>query len=142
MGEAPDYGLSWLVREHPEAVRCEYAVNEGAGDRVELGGRVLYLCSSAEKMSAPFVLRVHGKSGHASMPGIADNALVRASRLIERLGEFRDEPQLTPETTGFLEALLGSVPSAAEALDAAARIDPLAAETLQPLLALTVAPTM
>jgi acetylornithine deacetylase/succinyl-diaminopimelate desuccinylase-like protein len=142
MGEPPDYGLSWLVEAHPEAVRCEYAVNEGAGDRVELGGKVLYLCSSAEKMSSPFHLRVHGKSGHASMPGIADNALVKAAPLIERLGEFRDEPRLTPETTGFLEALLGSVPTAAEALDAAARVDPLAAETLQPLLALTVAPTM
>ena len=34
-----DFGLQWLVREHPEAVRCEYALNEGAGDRVVLGGR-------------------------------------------------------------------------------------------------------
>src|SRR5207248_2130333 len=87
-------------------------------------------------------LRVHGRSGHASMPAIADNALVKAARLIERLGEFRGEPRLAPETKGFLEAILGSVPGAAEALDAAARVDPLAAETLQPLLSLTVAPTM
>src|SRR5262249_5274490 len=49
MGEDPDYGLSWLVQAEPEAVRCEYAINEGAGDRVEFGGRVVYLCSSAEK---------------------------------------------------------------------------------------------
>src|SRR5690348_12000932 len=26
MGEGIDYGLSWLVEEHPESVRCEYAV--------------------------------------------------------------------------------------------------------------------
>jgi acetylornithine deacetylase/succinyl-diaminopimelate desuccinylase-like protein len=142
MGEEPEQGLAWLVQAHPDAVRCEYAVNEGAGDRVELGGRVLYLCSSAEKMSAPFVLRVHGKSGHASMPGIADNALVKAAPLIERLGEFHDTPRLNPETEGFLEAVLGRVPAAEEALEAAARLDPLAAETLEPLLALTVAPTM
>ena len=142
MGEAPDYGLSWLVEAHPDAVRCEYAVNEGAGDRVELGGRVLYLCSSAEKMSAPFILRVHGKSGHASMPGIAENALVKAAPLIERLGQFRDTPQLNPETEGFLEAILGRVPTAEEALEAATQLDPLAAETLEPLLTLTVAPTM
>src|SRR5262249_38547262 len=38
VGDDPDYGLSWLCREHPDAVRCEYAVNEGAGDRVEIGG--------------------------------------------------------------------------------------------------------
>ena len=34
VGDDPDFGLSWLCREHPEAVRAEYAVNEGAGDRV------------------------------------------------------------------------------------------------------------
>ena len=78
----------WLCREHPDAVRAEYLLNEGAGDRVEIGGRPFYLCSTAEKMTSPFMLRVHGRSGHASMPGIADNALVKAAKLIERLGEF------------------------------------------------------
>ena len=72
VGEEPDFGLSWLCREHPDAVRCEFAVNEGAGDRVEVGGHVFYLCAAAEKMSSPFVLRVHGRSGHASLPSIAD----------------------------------------------------------------------
>jgi acetylornithine deacetylase/succinyl-diaminopimelate desuccinylase-like protein len=142
LGEGTDYGLSWLCREHPEAVRCEYAINEGAGDRVELGGRVLYLGSSAEKRSSPFVLHVRGRSGHGSMPGIADNALVKAARLIDRLGEFRPEPRLTPETEGFLAMLAGGVPLAAEALSVARAIDPIAAETIEPLLGLTVAPTM
>jgi acetylornithine deacetylase/succinyl-diaminopimelate desuccinylase-like protein len=142
LGEGIDYGLSWLCREHPEAVRCDYAVNEGAGDRVELGGRVLYLCSAAEKRSSPFVLHVHGRSGHGSMPGIADNALVKAARLIERLGEFAPEPRLTPETEGFLAALADRVPPAGEALAAVRAIDPVAAELVEPLLGLTVAPTM
>ncbi len=79
-----DVGLSWLVREHPEAVLTDYCVNEGGGERVLVGGRPVYLCTTAEKMSAPFRLAVHGRSGHASMPGIADNALLRAARLIER----------------------------------------------------------
>src|SRR3954453_2698894 len=47
--EAGDgFGLQWLVEAHPEAVRADFSVNEGAGDRVELGGKVLYLCSTAE----------------------------------------------------------------------------------------------
>jgi acetylornithine deacetylase/succinyl-diaminopimelate desuccinylase-like protein len=142
LGEGVDYGLSWLCREHPEAVRCECAVNEGAGDRIELGGRVLYLCSSAEKRSSPFVLHVRGRSGHGSMPGIADNALVKAAKLIERLGIFETEPRLTPETKGFLAAICDAVPDADEALEAARSIDPVAAEMLEPLLGLTVAPTM
>ena len=66
--------------------------------------RSLYLCSTAEKMSSPFLLRVHGRSGHASMPAIADNALVKAAPLIERLGAFSIEPTLIPEVEGFLQA--------------------------------------
>src|SRR5207249_3703152 len=31
LGEGLDYGLPWLCREHPDAVRCDFAVNEGAG---------------------------------------------------------------------------------------------------------------
>ncbi len=136
------FGLEWLVDEHPDAVRADFSVNEGAGDRVELGGKVLYLCSTAEKMSSPFWLVVHGRSGHASMPGIADNALVKAAALIARLGAFQAEPQLIPEVEAFLAALLPAPPSPAGALAAAHGIAPLAAELIEPLLAMTVAPTM
>ncbi len=132
----------WLCEHYPDAVRCDYAINEGAGDRLELGGRVFYLCSTAEKRSSPCDLVVHGRSGHASMPGIADNALGKAAGLIERVAEFREEPQLGPETEGFLDALTGAVPEAEDALDAARAVDPVAAEVLEPLLTMTVAPTM
>jgi acetylornithine deacetylase/succinyl-diaminopimelate desuccinylase-like protein len=138
-----DFGLQWLVRAHPGAVRAEYAINEGAGDRLELGGRVLYLCSTAEKMSAPFLLTVHGRSGHASMPGIADNALVKAAGMIERLAAYEPERTLEPETTALLEALTGQRPSSVEdALARAREIHPLAADLVEPLLSLTLAPTM
>ena len=142
MGEGVVYGLEWLCSEHPDSVRCDYAVNEGAGDRVEVGGRVLYLCSSAEKRSSPVVLRVHGRSGHGSMPGIADNALVKAAGLIERLGVFAPEPVLIPEAEGFLAAVGDVMPSAERAAGHARSIDPLAAEMVEPLLGMTVAPTM
>ncbi len=137
------FGLEWLCDAHPGAVAAEYAVNEGAGDRLVLGGGVFYLCGVAEKMSSPFLLRVHGRSGHASMPGIADNALVKAARLIERLGDWVPEPRLELETRAFLEAVAGeSAPSPADALVRAREVDPLAAETIEPLLSLTVSPTM
>jgi acetylornithine deacetylase/succinyl-diaminopimelate desuccinylase-like protein len=137
-----DFGLPWLCREHPDAVRAEYALNEGGGDRIELGGRTFYLCSTAEKMSSPFRLRVHGRAGHASMPGIADNALAKAAPLIERLAAYRPEPQLGPETEAFVEAFAGAGVDAGEALVRAREVDPLAAELLEPLLSLTLSPTM
>jgi acetylornithine deacetylase/succinyl-diaminopimelate desuccinylase-like protein len=138
-----DFGLQWLVREHPDAVRAEYAINEGAGDRLALGGRVLYLCSTAEKMSAPFRLIVHGRSGHASMPGIADNALVKAAGLVEALAAYEPERALGPETTALLEALTGEAPDGVdEALASARAIHPLAGELVEPLVSLTLSPTM
>ena len=90
------FGLPWLCEAHPEAVRTDYAINEGAGERIELLGRPYYVCAPAEKMSSPFRLRVHGRAGHASVPGIADNALVNAAPLIERLGRLRARAAARP----------------------------------------------
>jgi acetylornithine deacetylase/succinyl-diaminopimelate desuccinylase-like protein len=137
------FGLQWLVEEHAEAVRAEYALNEGAGDRVQFGEDVFYVCASAEKMSAPFVLRILGRSGHASMPGIADNALVKAADVIRRIADFRPERSYMPETEALMRALTGGeLPPVEEALDRAREIHPLAAAALEPLLSLTMAPTM
>ncbi|HEV8180329.1 MAG TPA: M20/M25/M40 family metallo-hydrolase [Gaiellaceae bacterium] len=137
------FGLSWLCEEHPDAVRCDYAINEGGGERIELeDGRPIYEATVAEKMTAPFVLRVRGRSGHASMPGIADNALVKAARLIERLAAFRPEPQLGAEVEGFLRVVLGAVPPAPEAVERAREVSAAAADTIEALLVPTFSPTI
>jgi acetylornithine deacetylase/succinyl-diaminopimelate desuccinylase-like protein len=136
------FGLQWLVQEHPEAVRAEYCVNEGGGDRLVLGGRAFWICSTAEKMSSPFTLTVDGRSGHASRPGIADNALVKAAPLVEALGAYSEEPELGPEVEAFLRAVCGEVPSAREAVSAARAVHPLAGDIVEPLLGTTLAPTM
>jgi acetylornithine deacetylase/succinyl-diaminopimelate desuccinylase-like protein len=136
-------GLQWLVDAHPAAVRTDFALNEGGGDRLDFGGRAVWLCATAEKMSAPFTLRVHGRSGHASMPGIADNALLKAAALVEKLGAYRAEPRLEPEVARLFEAVAGRVPeNPHELLPLAREIDGTLAKIVEPLLALTFAPTM
>ena len=137
------FGAQWLCETHPDAVRCDYLINEGSGERLELGGRPFYTCSVAEKMSAPFRLRVRGRSGHASMPGIADNALVKAAPLITALGEHVPEQHLTPEVEALLEAVTGERPaSPQDALERARAIGEFFAEMVEPLLSLTLSPTM
>lgn len=136
-----DVGLSWLCRAHPDAVRTDYCVNEGGGERVGLGGRNGYLCTTAEKMSAPFRLVVHGRSGHASMPGIADNALVRAARLIERVAALRQAPRLMPETEALF-ARLGEVPGPAELERAVAGLPPDVRQMVEPMLGFAISPTI
>lgn len=135
-------GLQWLAQARPELVRSEFALNEGGGERVVLGDRAFYLCSVAEKVTAPFVLRVRGRSGHASVPGIADNALVKAARYVDALARIVPEPRLIPEVQRFLELVLGEAPPPEEALQRARRLHPLAAELVEPLLTVTLSPTM
>jgi acetylornithine deacetylase/succinyl-diaminopimelate desuccinylase-like protein len=142
VGGDDGHGLVWLCREHPDAARCDYALNEGGGERLVLGGRPFYLCATAEKMSAPFKVRVHGRSGHASMPGIADNALVKSARYLEALGAYAPPRELIPEAKGLLEAVLGEVPPLEEALDRAAAVHPMLPALVEPLLSLTLSPTM
>jgi acetylornithine deacetylase/succinyl-diaminopimelate desuccinylase-like protein len=136
------HGLQWLCEDHPDAIRADYALNEGAGERVELGGNAYYVCSTAEKMSSPFRLLVHGRAGHASMPGIADNALVKAAVLIERLGAYQPELRTGPETDALMEAIAGRRLGAEEGLALTRELDPVAAEMLEPVLSLTLSPTM
>jgi acetylornithine deacetylase/succinyl-diaminopimelate desuccinylase-like protein len=137
------FGAQWLCETHPDAVRCDYCINEGSGERLELGGRPFYICSVAEKMSAPFRLRVSGRSGHASMPGIADNALVKAARLITALDDYKPERRLTPEVEALLEAVTGEGPPSPDAaLDRARTIGKFFADIVEPLLSMTLVPTM
>jgi acetylornithine deacetylase/succinyl-diaminopimelate desuccinylase-like protein len=141
-----NYGFSWLCEKHPESIRTDFCVNEGGGDRIVVGSgrsgaRVLYLCATAEKMSSPFVLRVHGRSGHGSLPAIADNALVKAAPLVERLGRLELKPVLPPETQAFLAALLGEVPAPEDATARVRAIDPGLASMLDPMLSFSVSPT-
>jgi acetylornithine deacetylase/succinyl-diaminopimelate desuccinylase-like protein len=126
------FGLEWLCEAHPDAVRADFCINEGGGDRLEIGGTPYWICTVAEKMSAPFVIRVRGRSGHASMPGIADNALVKAARLIERISSYAPPRVVPPEVDAFLHTI-------GEKLET---LPPTIAEMVEPLLAPTFSPTM
>ena len=137
------FGLQWLVEEHPDAVRADFSVNEGAGDRVELGGKVLYLCATAEKMSSPFMLRVHGPqrsrvdAEHRRQRARQGGAARRAARRV------RGRAAADPGGGGFLRGAARRGAAARRRRSRAARaVAPLAGELIEPLLGMTVAPTM
>lgn len=137
-----DFGMSWLAAQHPDAVRADAALNEGGGERCVLGGRVFYLCSVAEKATAPFRLRLRGRSGHASDPHTADNALLKAAPVLEALERLEPPRALIPEVSAFLQAVVGEVPPLDVAVERARELHPLAAELVAPLLSATLSPTM
>jgi acetylornithine deacetylase/succinyl-diaminopimelate desuccinylase-like protein len=137
-----DYGMSWLATAHPNAVRADFALNEGGGERCVLGGRVYYLCCAGEKATAPFKLRLRGRSGHASDPHTADNALLKAGPVLEALARLEPPKTLVPEVSAFLETVLGEAPPVDLALERAQALHPLAGELVAPLLSATLSPTM
>ncbi|NOZ06183.1 MAG: M20/M25/M40 family metallo-hydrolase [Chloroflexi bacterium] len=81
-----EWGAGWLVDNHPDLIRAEYALNEGGGFAFEVGGTVFYACQTAEKGYARFALRTRGKPGHASVPH-NDNAVIHLAAAIQCLGE-------------------------------------------------------
>jgi acetylornithine deacetylase/succinyl-diaminopimelate desuccinylase-like protein len=99
-------GAHWLCDEHPEAVRADLVVNEGGGTAFELGGRRFYTLCVGEKGTCRFHLRAHGRAGHASVPALGENALLK---LGPALTSLRNQPPLEPTEEGvaFLETLLG-----------------------------------
>ena len=139
-------GARWLCEQHPDKVRADLVVNEGGGAAFELGGRRFYPLCVGEKGVCRFRLRTHGRAGHASVPALGDNALLKLAPVLER---FRAQPALepTPEGVEFLSALLGEpVEPAAEAVAAAVErlrsiSAPLAAFLAEPMLRVTLVPT-
>jgi acetylornithine deacetylase/succinyl-diaminopimelate desuccinylase-like protein len=77
------------------------------------------------------------------MPGIADNALVKAAALITKLGAHRPERELIPEVEALLRAVTGEAPASADAaLESAGAVSPMLGDIVEPLLSMTLTPTM
>ena len=140
-------GAQWLCAEHPEAVRSDFVVNEGGGAAFELGGRRFYTLCVGEKGVNRFWLRARGKAGHASVPALGDNALLRLAPALTR---FREQAPIEPTPAGvaFLGALLGenlegAGPSQLEsALERLRGLSPaLTSYVAEPMLRVTFVPT-
>lgn len=78
-------GAAWMVREHPDLIRSEYAINEGGGFGTNVLGKRIYTVQTGEKGTARFTLRAFGRPGHASIPQ-RDNAVLRLARALDALG--------------------------------------------------------
>ena len=87
-------------------------------------------------------MRARGRAGHASVPALADNALLRLLPAVERLGAAGVAYDVTDEPRAFLEAI-GEDPADPEGAVARVRaVDPRLAALLEPTLGATFAPTV
>lgn len=136
-------GAMWLCETHPEKVRCDMVVNEGAGLALDFDDRRFFMLSVGEKGVFRFRLKVSGIAGHASLPGVGDNALLKLGPLLEKLRD-QPAPETTPDTLLFLQTLLGEdSPNLEAAIKRIREEDPLLAVLMaEPMLGVTLTPTM
>ncbi|MGI8393306.1 M20/M25/M40 family metallo-hydrolase [Leucobacter sp. W1038] len=113
-----EYGLKWLLREHPEAIRVTEALSETGGMR--MGGHVAI--DVAEKGSAGRRLVVRGRPGHASIPFGAESAAVNAGIVLQRLALVEPAVELGPLWDAFVAARIAD-PLLAERMRDPVRLD-------------------
>jgi acetylornithine deacetylase/succinyl-diaminopimelate desuccinylase-like protein len=138
-----DLGAHWLTSTHPDRVRCDLLLNEGAGQVFNYDGRRSYGVCCGEKGVFRFTLTAHGVAGHASLPRMGDNALLKLGPVLDRLAEAGHSFALTETSREMLRRLGGDPDDPAKALAQIEASDPiLAGLVLEPMLSVTLAPTM
>ena len=137
-----EHGAQWLCEKHADKVRCDLVVNEGAGHVIEYDGRRVYGVCAAEKGVFRFTLTTRGRAGHASIPRIGDNALAKMAPVLEAMQNGHPEYELSPEPQGLIEALGLSTDDLEQTLQQIEQTDPRVAVLIEPMLGVTLTPTM
>jgi len=140
-------GAKYLVENYLEKLQADFAINEGAELPICMGNRMIYFLQVGEKGTAWCRLKARGVSCHGSVPSLGENAVLKLSRALAALGEYRSEIKLIPEVETLLRELARfrglSYDPAWDAVDSL--IDRLDlergfAETLRAMTRMTVSP--
>jgi acetylornithine deacetylase/succinyl-diaminopimelate desuccinylase-like protein len=110
-------GMGWLVRNLPEILEAECAINEGGGGATSVGGRLFYTCQTAEKGVCRLVVTARAEGRHASQPR-RDIATLKLARAISRLGDGYLQAHAIPTMRAALHTV-----AAAQSSYAAQRVD-------------------
>ncbi len=134
-------GAQWITQTHPEKVRCDLLINEGGGAVFEYGGQRCYGVCCAEKGVFRFTIATDGVAGHASMPSMGENALLKMAPVLELLGARQPSHLPTEEPLAFL-AGIGEDPDDLEGSLARLRAaDERLATMFEPMFGVTFTPT-
>jgi acetylornithine deacetylase/succinyl-diaminopimelate desuccinylase-like protein len=88
--ETPDTfnGVQYLIANHKDLLDAEFALNEGAGGRLDAkGDRVSLGIQAGEKVYQDYTLEVTNKGGHSSVP-LPDNAIYHLAAGLGRLSAY------------------------------------------------------
>ena len=100
------WGIDYMVENHLDAIRAEFALNEGGGAHLTAEGEVDYVqVATAEKVPWRGIrLTARGTAGHGSVPR-TDNAVVVLARAVAKLGEHQMPMRLNETTREYFKRL-------------------------------------
>jgi acetylornithine deacetylase/succinyl-diaminopimelate desuccinylase-like protein len=149
-------GAGYLLRNYKDKVWCPYVLNEGAGLAIPQKKGNIYPIQTAEKGILWFRIKAKGMPGHGSTPNLADNAILRINKVIDKLSQYQPETfyvptlkqflsgvaELNPDIEESLTRLLNSPRQSEQILDDLAKTDKTLAEEIRPRTKATISPTM
>ncbi|HEX5378040.1 MAG TPA: M20/M25/M40 family metallo-hydrolase [Phenylobacterium sp.] len=101
-------GVEWLLKNKREMMDAQFAINEGAGGRLnEKGERQFLGIQAGEKVYQDYTLVTTNPGGHSSRPS-KDNAIYHLSGALARLGAY-DFPVQINEATRNHFAKMGPI---------------------------------
>jgi acetylornithine deacetylase/succinyl-diaminopimelate desuccinylase-like protein len=149
-------GAGYLLRNHKNKVWCPYVLNEGGGLAIPQKSSNIYPVQTAEKGILWFKIKAKGTPGHGSTPNMADNAIVRMNKVIEKIGNYQPPTLYVPTLRQFLNEvakhnldiknllarLLSNPTQSDQILDELAKTDKALAEEIRPRTKMTITPTI
>jgi acetylornithine deacetylase/succinyl-diaminopimelate desuccinylase-like protein len=108
------FGMEWLAEHHPELLRADAVINEGAFGFGELMGKRGLIFGIAPSEKAPLWLRLttSGRPGHGSIPH-RDNSAVRLTNALAKITAVQHGVRLCPDSEATLQTFqdLGALPA-------------------------------
>jgi acetylornithine deacetylase/succinyl-diaminopimelate desuccinylase-like protein len=127
------YGAEWVWNNHRDLIDAEFAINEGGGAPIDIGGTLFFPCQIAEKGSARLKLTARGNPGHASVP-LPETAFRNLGVALERLHAWEPPTVIVPAVRAMLEGIGDGLGDESKALVAEAlSSDPPAWEPISKL---------
>lgn len=95
-------GVQWLLKNHPDLIDAEYALNEGGGGAMKDGIRISNGVQASEKVYQSFRLVVTNPGGHSSLP-VRNNAIYHLADALGRIRDYDFPVELNEITRAFFE---------------------------------------
>jgi acetylornithine deacetylase/succinyl-diaminopimelate desuccinylase-like protein len=99
-------GAKYMVENHLELISAEFALNEGAGGRLDLAtGKYLYNgVQAGEKLYQDYTIEVTNPGGHSSRP-VPDNAIYELGTALIAVQGYEFPIEFNDATRGFFRRM-------------------------------------